>query len=363
VVGAIEMRWGFRQTTACILCKLVSAAVVIDHLKERTMFSTFVLPGRRALLSVMFGACLAAGIGPTLAEDATQKVTDDRGVQVELPAHPQRIASISYFADDVALALGIKPVASTYMVAGRPPEFLLGLTGDMVQIGQRAKPNLELLSEAKPDLIVAIRRYTVGNAPQLEKIAPYVAWNMELLDGSDKEIEALAKILGKPERGIELNKDFRAHLAEIAEKAPKDKRPRYAIMWGGEVPFAFHDENTSASIVNAIGGENIAGPMTPGGEFGIDLSLETMLEKDPEVLFIYDYGPDRPHENNPIWRELTAVKNNRVFYVGDQWVETNGPIAREVVLHEAAHYLYPDTFPKVDVKAEATKLIPTELQK
>lgn len=322
----------------------------------------FALPKRRVVLSGMFAVCVSMIAGPALAEEATQKVIDDRGVEVQVPAQPKRIASISYFADDVALALGIKPVASTYMVDGRPPEFLLGLTKDMVQIGQRAKPNLELLSEAKPDLIVAIRRYTVGNAPQLEKIAPYVAWNMELLDDSDKEIEALAKILGKPERGIELNKEFRAHLAEIAAKAPKDVHPRYAIMWGGEVPFAFHDENTSASIVNAIGGENIAGAMKPGGEFGIDLSLETMLEKDPEVLFIYDYGPDRPHENNPIWSQLSAVKNNRVFYVGDQWVETNGPIAREIVLREAAHYLYPDVFPKVDVRAEAAKMIPAEVQ-
>ena len=61
--------------------------------------------------------------------------------------------------------------------------------------------------------------------------------------------------------------------------------------------------------------------------------------------------------------QLTAVKNNRVFYVGDQWVETNGPIAREIVLREAAHYLYPDTFPKVDVRTEAAKLIPPEIQK
>lgn len=327
------------------------------------MFRNFASPIRHAVMSGMLATCFAVIAGPVLAEDATQKVIDDRGVEVQIPAKPQRIASVSFFADDVALALGIKPVASTYMVADRPPEFLLDLTRDMTQIGQRAKPNLELLSEAKPDLIVAIRRYTVGNAPQLEKIAPYVAYNMELLDGSDKEIEALSKILGKPERGVELNKEFRAHLADTAAKAPKDQHPRYAIMWGGEVPFAFHDENTSASIVNAIGGENIAGAMTPGGEFGTDLSLETMLEKDPEVLFIYDYGPDRPHENNPIWSQLSAVKNNRVFYVGDHWVETNGPIAREIVLREAAHYLYPDAFPKIDVRAEAAKLIPAELQK
>lgn len=314
-------------------------------------------------IATLIGLLAVIATGPVGARDAkTLTITDDRGVEVKVPVQPERIASISYFADDVALALGIKPVASTYMTAGREPDFLLGLTKDIKQIGQRAKPNLELLSEAKPDLIVAIRRYTVGNAPQLEKIAPYVAYNMELLDGSDREIAELSKILGNPERGLQLNKDFREHLADFTAKAPKDVHPRFAIMWGGETPFAFHTENTAASIVSAIGGDNIAGKMTPGGEFGIDLSLETMLEKDPEVLFIYDSGPDRPHENNPIWQELTAVKNKRVFYVGDQWVETNGPIAREIVLREAAHYLYPDAFPAVDVRAEAAKIIPAEAQ-
>ncbi|MBX5009608.1 ABC transporter substrate-binding protein [Rhizobium lentis] len=301
--------------------------------------------------------------GAAQADDGKKvSIVDDRGVTVEVPAQPKRIASISYFADDVALALGIKPVASTYMTSGREPAFLLGLTSGMKQIGQRAKPNLELLSEAKPDLIIAIRRYTVGNAAQLQNIAPYVAYNMELLEESYKEVASLSKLLGKPERGEQLNADFRKHLAEFTAKAPKDVHPRFLIMWGGATPFAFHTENTSASIVAAIGGDNVPGPKTPGGEFGIDISLETMLEKDPEVIFVYDSGPDRPHESNPIWSQLSAVKNNRVFYVGDQWVETNGPIAREIVLREAAHYLYPETFPAVDVKAEAAKLIPAELQ-
>nr|WP_246664063.1 ABC transporter substrate-binding protein [Phyllobacterium sp. SYP-B3895] len=296
------------------------------------------------------------------ADPGKVSIVDDRGVTVEVPAQPKRIASISYFADDIALALGVKPVASTYMTAGREPDFLLGLTSQMKRIGQRAKPNLELLSEAKPDLIIAIRRYTVGNAAQLQGIAPYVAYNMELLDESYKEVAEISKLLGQPERGEQLNADFRKNLAEFAAKAPKGVHPRFMIMWGGATPFAFHTENTSASIVAAIGGDNIAGPKSPGGEFGIDLSLETMLEKDPEVIFVYDSGPDRPHESNPIWSQLSAVKNNRVFYVGDQWVETNGPIAREIVLREAAHYLYPDTFPAVDVRAEAAKIIPATVQ-
>ncbi len=66
----------------------------------------------------------------------------------------------------------LKPVATTYMVTDRHPDYLLGLTKDIQQIGQRAKPNLELLSEAKPDLIVAMKRYTVGNADALRRSRP-----------------------------------------------------------------------------------------------------------------------------------------------------------------------------------------------
>jgi iron complex transport system substrate-binding protein len=306
----------------------------------------------------------AVAAGPAAAEDGkTRAIVDDRGVTVQVPAEPKRVAAISYLAVDVAFALGLKPVATTYMVAGRQPDFLLGLTRDIKQIGQRAKPNLELLTEAKPDLIVAMKRYTVGNAEQLQKIAPYVAYNMELLSESYQEVADLSKLLGKPERGEQLNAEFKRHLAEFARKAPQDKHPRFLITFGGDDPFAFHTENTAASIVAELGGDNIAGPMTQGGRFGINLSLEAILEKDPEVIFVIDYYPERSHENNPIWKQLSAVKNGRVFYVSDAWAETNGPIAREIVLREAAHYLYPDAFPAVDVKAEAAKLIPADLRR
>jgi iron complex transport system substrate-binding protein len=320
---------------------------------------------RRCLrLFSIAGLLLAFSAASAMAQPArTMSITDDRGVRVEVPVNPQRIAAISYLGVDVALALGVMPVATTYMAPGRDPDFLLGLTKAMQPLGQRAKPNLELLSAAKPDVIIAMRRYTAANAAQLEKIAPFVAYNIELLSQSYQEVGALSALLGKPERGEMLNDGFRRDLADFAARAPKGVNPRFQIMWAGDTPFTFHTENTAASIVAALGGDNIAGPMTQNGRFGVELSLEKMLEKDPEVIFVYDSGPDRPHENNPIWSQLSAVRNKRVFYVGDHWVESNGPIARQIVLREAAHYLYPQTFPAVDVRTEAARLIPAELVK
>jgi len=303
---------------------------------------------------------MALSVNASLAAE-TITLTDDRDKQIEVTVAPARIAAISYNAADMAIALGIMPVASTYMKQDKHPEYLLGLTKKIQPLGQRARSNLELLSEAKPDVIIGILRYTIANETQLEKIAPYIAFNMELLEESYKEVEKLAALFGKPEAGKKLNDDFKAHVGEFAARAPKDAHPRFQIMWPGDTPSTFHTEVTAASIVTALGGENIAGNMEVGGRFSTEMSLEAMLEKDPEVIFIHDSWGEPTHENNPIWQELSAVKNGRVHYVGEQWSETNGPIAREIVLREAAHFLYPDLFPAVDIRAEAAKLIPAAL--
>jgi iron complex transport system substrate-binding protein len=321
-------------------------------------------PSYRCALLALALTCSAAF--PTAAEEAkTLTVIDDRGAAVSVPAKPKKIASVSYFAADVAVALGLKPAATTYMVQGRNPDFLGGALDDVPQIGQRATPNLELLADAKPDVTIAIRRYTEGHAAQYEKVAPYLAYNLELFADSDRTISQLAAILGQPERGAALNKTFKANLDAYAAKAPKDVHPRFVVMWGGDTPWVFRSENMTAAILVALGGHNIAGqnptPSVPDN-WGMEMSLEIMLEEDPEVIFVYDYGPDRPHENNPIWNQLSAVKNGRVHYVGDHWVEAHGPIAREMVLREAANFLYPDAFPKIDVKAEAATLIPPAIQ-
>ncbi|MFX8554385.1 hypothetical protein ABTM01_19720, partial [Acinetobacter baumannii] len=84
---------------------------------------------RRCLRLVsVIGLLLALSAETVVAQPTgTIAITDDRGVRVEVPAIPQRIAAISYLGVDVALALGVMPVATTYMAPGRDPDFMLGL--------------------------------------------------------------------------------------------------------------------------------------------------------------------------------------------------------------------------------------------
>ncbi|WP_409565751.1 ABC transporter substrate-binding protein [Methylobacterium sp. E-045] len=318
---------------------------------------------RRSALLCLAGA--AAGASSLHAEEAGKiTLVDDRGVPVTVSRAPKRLAAVSYAPVDAALALGTMPVATTYMSWRREPDYLLGLTGKMKQLGQRARPNLERLAEMKPDVTVAVRRYTEGNAARYAAIAPYLAYDLEVFGDSDRIVEQMAMLLDQTERGQALNIRFKEDLSAFTAGAPKDRHLRFQIMWAGDTPYTFYSEHMAAALVVALGGTNVAGPNpTPHvpGRFGFEMSLEAMLAKDPEVIFVYDSGSYRPHENNPVWTMLSAVRNGRVTYVGDHWVEPHGPVARHMVLREAAHLLYPDLFPKPDIHAEAAKMIRVSL--
>lgn len=55
-----------------------------------------------------FLAWNACALPANAQSPSTLNVIDDRGVIVAVPADAKRVASVSYFAADVALALGIK---------------------------------------------------------------------------------------------------------------------------------------------------------------------------------------------------------------------------------------------------------------
>ncbi|MGN6085025.1 ABC transporter substrate-binding protein [Trinickia sp.] len=282
-------------------------------------------------------------------------VTDDRGATLRFDVAPSRLATVSYFGADTALALGVQPVASTFLVRGRRPAFLLDRMDRVLDLGQRASPSLELLASAHPDLIVAMRRYTEANAARLQQIAPYLALDLEIRDDSDRAVERVGAVLGCGAAATALNRRFADLQASFgARSQQRGRAPRYLFVWGmGAAPWAFYDENMTCSLLNALGGVNVAGrnPLPARRDnTAFQMSLETLLVARPEIVFVYDDGGASAFETNAVWQYLLAERRVRIVRVGDHWIESFGPIARHAVLAEAAAYLHPDRFTAPDLR-------------
>ncbi len=289
-------------------------------------------------------------------------VLDDRGATLRFDVAPSRLATVSYFGADTALALGVQPVASTFLVRSRRPGYLLDRMDRVVDLGQRASPSLELLASAHPDLIVAMRRYTEANAARLQQIAPYLALDLEVRDDSERGIERVGAALGRADAAAALNRRFADVLTAFrARSASRSRAPRYLFVWGtGVAPWAFYDENMTCSLLSAIGGVNVAGrnPLPARRDnTAFQMSLETLLIAKPEIVFVYDDGGPRAFDANPVWRYLINVRRVRIVRVGDHWIESFGPIARHAVLAEAAAYLHPGRFAAADLHRIASSYL------
>ncbi|MBN3817427.1 ABC transporter substrate-binding protein, partial [Paraburkholderia sp. Se-20369] len=158
-----------------------------------------------------------------------------------------------------------------------------------------------------------------------------------------------------------LNRRFADVCAAFLARRASRRAPRYLFVWGaGVAPWAFYDENMTCSLLNALGGVNVAGPNplpSRRDNTAFQMSLETLLIAEPDMIFVYDDGGPRGFESNPVWRHLISVRRVRIVRVGDHWIESFGPIARHAVLAEAAAHLYPDRFPPPDLREIASSYL------
>lgn len=296
------------------------------------------------LVLCSYGSC---GALPLLADE----VVDDRGVAIQPLSHSARVATVSAFGADVLLAFGMRPVGMTSFGPFNRPDFLGHALTGVPLIGSRGQLNLEVLSEISPDLILAIRRYTEKNAAQLEQIAPYMALDLVTLADSLRGVQLTGEVLGFSQLAATLNHTFEVALQEAKNKAPGGVSAALLVT-SAETPFAYYDHFITAQLFNYLNVSNIAGASpTPDRRLpmGYRMPLEKLLEKDPDVIFLIASQKQRAFTLNPIWPYLSAVKNGRVYEVGQHWKEAAGPHARTLILAEMAHRIYPDLFPEPDL--------------
>lgn len=286
-------------------------------------------------------------------------IMDDRGEPVTVSQKAERIAAVSLFGADLAIALGVKPVATTYLTKDTLPAFLSPELTDVPKLGSRGAPNMEVLTQQEPDLIVALRRYSEGYADDFNAIAPYQAVHTESFADSLDAVSKVSYLMGRKEDGAALNEQFLDDIYTMNEKITDEMRGKtFLFLWGsGTAPWAYYDDYATVAFLNALGLKNPIGsnPLPHDrNNFAYEMNLEQMLVIDPDYLVVFDRGPDQPFLSNPIWSELKAVKNDKVIFVGDHWMASHGPIARQLILREAAHMFYPDLFESTDVVAVKT---------
>ena len=308
------------------------------------------------VFSVMFVGCATSAQEPALgAEPTTKIVTDLTGKQVEIPVEVNRVCSSFEAMESVFVQLGIVNKNVAAVASNQENKWFIKVDPEIVNrpvvFASPTDVNLESLLALEPDVVfvahVDMRDFL------LEAKIPALFVQFTTAETVIEGLRLLGEVLGGDAQNISrmLIADYEANMALVKQKTdpiPKDQRPTVFYTAGGVL-------NTEAkgSIVTAwiemAGGVNIAAENGIEGLF-IDITLESLLEWDPDVIICRDASHKEEYYEDNRFANLSAVKNDRV-YVNPMGVFKWSVRSSEGVLQPiwAATVIQPELFADLDV--------------
>lgn len=267
----------------------------------------------------------SASVAASTATGATRMVRHAMG-ETAVPIAPQRVVTLDIGELDAALALGIKPVGSvTTFDDGTFPAYLGNATDGITVVGTIGEANLEQIVALKPDLILSSKSRDEDTYELLSQIAPTVL--AERLGDSWKDNFSLyAEALGKADQGAALLADYEQRLSTLPELlgARPDSLSVSIVRFveGGQTR-VYHPGSFVGSILSDAGFTRPAAQQQ-SGEVWTEASKELIEDLDGDVIFYGVYGneadsPLADYQNDPLWQQLGAVENGRVYPVPDEY--------------------------------------------
>ncbi len=256
-------------------------------------------------------------------------VTDDMGRAVTLEAPPERVAVL------------IGSFAETWMLAGGEliaapkdawEDFDLALGEDVTDLGSYQKISIEAIFDLEADLVIASAN-TKNQVALLETLetAKVNALYFDVNGFEDylRMLEVCTSITGRADlfesNGTAVAAQVEAVKAAAQAAAAEQGAPRVLLVRTSAA--GIHAKGSEGTVLGLMLRDLCCVNIADGSELLDNLSLEKIIEEDPDRVFIVIQGSDQEgaqktlEDNllgNPAWAGLTAVQEGRVHYMDKQ---------------------------------------------
>lgn len=263
-------------------------------------------------------------------DDKPQTITyESENGPVEVPANPERVIVLSSFAGNV-MALDV-PIVGVDSWSKMNPRF-----EKLQEVEEVTDENLEKIIELNPDLIIGLSN--IKNVEKLKEIAPTVTFTYGKLDYLEQHLE-IGKVLNKEKEAQDWIDNFKADSKaageEIKAKIGADATVSVIENFDKEL-YVFGDNWARGTeiLYQEMGlnmPEKVKEAALEPGYYAI--SPEVLSEYAGDyVVFSKNAEGDTSFQQTQTYKNIPAVKNNRVFEVNAKEFYFNDPLTLEYQL-------------------------------
>lgn len=286
------------------------------------MKKRFISLGLITLLMFVLAACSEKTSSNTEQTGANEKKTITYlGKEYSIPGKTDNIAIAGSFeAMEDALILGVEP-AGAISVNGKFPEMFSGITASAKSTGEKMQPNMEAILQLKPDIILGSSKFKPEVSENLTKIAPTIPVS-HIATNWEANLMLMGQLTGKEQQAEQILQQYKKDLTVAKEKIGeglKNKKVVVVRIRKGDIMIYPQDVYLNPILYSELG-FSVPKEIKAAKAQEV-LSLEKFSELNPDYLFVQfsaDENKNNPKaleelENNPIWKSINAVKNNKVF--------------------------------------------------
>jgi len=325
-------------------CQKVCKPEVATSIKR--IYQYFLLPWLVAILVV---ACNHASVPETQSSTNCRTVEHAAG-ETCVPPSPQRLIALGPPTMADALSVGIKPIGTVFYFDETPP-YLEGKLDEIELIGKiPEQPNLEKTLTLNPDVIIGVEGGAESIYSQLSQIAPTVLGRWKGYPSWKDHFNFVAEVLGKTEEAEKVWAHYEQRVQELRaalDNNYQDIAVSFVHICCGTIDIDFKN-SFNGMILDDVG---LRRP--PAQEVVIEggitsISEERLMDIDGDILFVATTSKESEElleelKQNPLWSQLKAVKQGRVYAVDYATWRGGNPLAADAVINDLFKYLVEDT--------------------
>lgn len=294
-----------------------------------------------------------------LAEtDTNITYLDKFGNETTITKNPEKVLTVYNSLLGLWYYMGGESLAKVKGSSNVPEE-----ASDLIDLGSSYSLSLEAIVGLEPELVIISANVDtqVALAPILNEMGIETMIIDAKTNSFDRFMEnayLFAKVLGTEDSYIEKIEPILASIDTYIETAASvESGPRVASIFATSKSMTIETDIAQiGEIVKTLGGENIytKEDIKAEGETRIPFSIEALVTQNPEVIMISTMGSVESAQEameamiteNPVWNEVDAVINDRVFYLPKD-LSVYKPNQRYAEAFEmVAEKLYPELFPE-----------------
>lgn len=248
-------------------------------------------------------------------------ITDSYDREVRIEKEPLRIISLAPNITETLFAL-----EKGALLVGRtdycdyPAE-----TAQIESVGTLKAPSIEKISELKPDLVIASTHFSKDTLKKLEElgIPTVVLYGKESFDGVYETISKVGQILSCDEKAGSIIAGMKGKVDNVIKRVADQEKPSvyYVVRYGKSGDYTAGKGTFIGHLMEIAGARNAAED-TDQWKY----SLERLIEKNPGIMICpAEGGFKQGLETTSGYKELTAVKEGKLFEIDQNLIERQGP--------------------------------------